>query len=147
MLLLPPGVAPRSVSTLSVDVADAPGVLLRVLGICQRRGARVVALTYHASRLELALEAELLARTLGTEIEDDDSENPSEAERKPFAPAQFDAATAIKVLQMRKAEAKARSDDRRGRIFVRVTQEETDAALEKKLAMVERRLAKRQQQG
>jgi acetolactate synthase regulatory subunit len=59
MLLLPPGVAPRSVSTLSVDVLDAPGALLRVLTICQRRGAKVVALTYHGSRIELALDAEL----------------------------------------------------------------------------------------
>ena len=33
---------------LSVDVADRPGVLLRVLGICQRRGARVLAMTYFA---------------------------------------------------------------------------------------------------
>jgi acetolactate synthase regulatory subunit len=64
MLLLPPGVAPRSVSTLSVDVDDAPGVLLRVLGICQRRGARVVALTYHDTSLELALDAQPRALSL-----------------------------------------------------------------------------------
>ena len=46
MLLLPPGVAPSSVTRLSVDVSDRPGVLLRVLGICQRRGAQVLAMTY-----------------------------------------------------------------------------------------------------
>jgi len=64
MLLLPPGVAPASVTRLSVDVADRPGVLLRVLGICQRRGARVLAMTYgpvgvaDCSRIELALSAD-----------------------------------------------------------------------------------------
>ncbi len=64
MLLLPPGVAPSSVSRLSVDVADAPGALLRVLGICQRRGARVLAMTYGPtaepalSRIELAVSAD-----------------------------------------------------------------------------------------
>jgi acetolactate synthase regulatory subunit len=64
MLLLPPGVAPASVTRLSVDVADRPGALLRVLGACQRRGVRVLALTYgpdgesgHA-RIELALSAD-----------------------------------------------------------------------------------------
>ena len=57
------------------------------------------------------------------------------------------ARVAIKVLQMRKSEAKAHGNDRRGRIFVTVTQEETDAALEKKLAAVERRLAKQKQAG
>jgi acetolactate synthase small subunit len=64
MLLLPSGVAPATVTRLSVDVADRPGVLLRVLGICQRRGARVVAMTYgpagaaEISRIELALSAD-----------------------------------------------------------------------------------------
>ena len=58
MLLLPPGVAPSSVTRLSVDVSDAPGVLLRVLGICQRRGARVLAMTYAADRIELAVSAD-----------------------------------------------------------------------------------------
>jgi acetolactate synthase small subunit len=64
MLLLPPGVAPASVTRLSVDVTDRPGVLLRVLGICQRRGARVLALTYgpagapERSRIELAVSAD-----------------------------------------------------------------------------------------
>ena len=57
-------------------------------------------------------------------------------------PPEFDAAMALKILQMRNAEGKARSDDRRGRIFARATQEETDAALMKKLAAVERRLAR-----
>jgi acetolactate synthase regulatory subunit len=58
MLLLPPGVAPSSVTRLSLDVADSPGVLLRVLGICRRRGARVLALTYAHPRLELAVSAD-----------------------------------------------------------------------------------------
>ena len=58
MLLLPPGVAPASVTRLSVDVSDRPGVLLRVLGICQRRGARVLAMTYSHPRLELAVAAD-----------------------------------------------------------------------------------------
>ena len=72
MLLLPPaltpeslsglpcrhGVAPSSVTRLSVDVADRPGVLLRVLGICQRRGARVLAMTYVHPRIELAVSAD-----------------------------------------------------------------------------------------
>jgi acetolactate synthase small subunit len=49
---------------MSVDVADRPGVLLRVLGICQRRGARVLAMTYGptgepaCSRIELAVSAD-----------------------------------------------------------------------------------------
>ena len=55
MLLLPPGVAPSSVTRLSVDVADRPGVLLRVLGICQRRGADVLAMSYAHPRIELAV--------------------------------------------------------------------------------------------
>jgi len=58
MLLLPPGVAPASVTRLSVDVSDRPGVLLRVLGICQRRGARVLAMTYSHPRIELAVAAD-----------------------------------------------------------------------------------------
>jgi acetolactate synthase regulatory subunit len=58
MLLLPPGVAPSSVTRLSLDVADRPGVLLRVLGICQRRGARVLAMTYAHPRIELAISAD-----------------------------------------------------------------------------------------
>ena len=58
MLLLPPGVAPSSVTRLSLDVSDAPGVLLRVLGICQRRGAQVLAMTYAHPRLELAVSAD-----------------------------------------------------------------------------------------
>jgi acetolactate synthase regulatory subunit len=58
MLLLPPGVAPSSVTRLSVEVADRPGVLLRVLGICQRRGARVLAMTYFDQRIELAVSAD-----------------------------------------------------------------------------------------
>jgi acetolactate synthase regulatory subunit len=58
VLLLPPGVAPSSVTRLSVDVADRPGVLLRVLGICQRRGARVLAMTYAHPRIELAVAAD-----------------------------------------------------------------------------------------
>jgi|GEM_PF-5860826 acetolactate synthase regulatory subunit len=58
MLLLPPGVAPSSVTRLSVQVQDRPGVLLRVLGICQRRGARVLAMTYAADRIELAVSAD-----------------------------------------------------------------------------------------
>jgi acetolactate synthase regulatory subunit len=62
MMLLPPGVAPASVTRVSVDVADRPGILLRVLGVCQRRGARVLAMTYgpageHA-RIELAVSAD-----------------------------------------------------------------------------------------
>jgi hypothetical protein len=85
------------------------------------------------------LEAELLARTLGQQIGGD---NPTEEELGRTEPPEFDKAMALKVLQMRNAEAKARSDDRRGRIFVRVTQEETDAALEKKLAAIERRLGR-----
>ncbi|HEX6023627.1 MAG TPA: ACT domain-containing protein [Solirubrobacter sp.] len=58
MLLLPPGVAPSSVTRLSVDVADRPGVLLRVLGICQRRGADVLAMSYAHPRIELAVAAD-----------------------------------------------------------------------------------------
>jgi acetolactate synthase regulatory subunit len=58
MMLLPPGVAPASVTRLSVDVADRPGILLRVLGVCQRRGARVLAMTYEPSRIELAVSAD-----------------------------------------------------------------------------------------
>ena len=58
MLLLPSGVAPSSVTRLSLDVADRPGVLLRVLGICQRRGARVLAMTYAHPRIELAVSAD-----------------------------------------------------------------------------------------
>ena len=58
MLLLPPGVAPASVTRLSVDVSDRPGVLLRVLGICQRRGARVLAMTYSHPRIELSVAAD-----------------------------------------------------------------------------------------
>ena len=58
MLLLPPGVAPSSVTRLSVQVLDHPGVLLRVLGICQRRGARVLAMTYSHPRIELAVSAD-----------------------------------------------------------------------------------------
>ena len=41
-----------------LDVSDAPGVLLRVLGICQRRGAQVLAMTYAHPRLELAVSAD-----------------------------------------------------------------------------------------
>ena len=37
---------------------DRPGVLLRVLGICQRRGARVLAMTYAQDRIELAVSAD-----------------------------------------------------------------------------------------
>jgi hypothetical protein len=85
------------------------------------------------------LEAELLARTLGHQIGD---ENPSADELGQGDKPAFDPQLAIKVLQMRDAAAKARSSDRRGRIFVRATQEETDAALERKLAAVERRLAR-----
>jgi acetolactate synthase regulatory subunit len=58
MLLLPPGVAPTSVTRMALDVSDAPGVLLRVLGICQRRGAQVLAMTYAHPRLELAVSAD-----------------------------------------------------------------------------------------
>jgi acetolactate synthase regulatory subunit len=58
MLLLPPGVAPSSVTRLALDVSDAPGVLLRVLGICQRRGAQVLAMTYAHPHLELAVSAD-----------------------------------------------------------------------------------------
>ena len=58
MLLLPPGVAPSSVTRLSVDVLDRPGVLLRVIGICQRRGAKVLAMTYFGDRIELAVSAD-----------------------------------------------------------------------------------------
>jgi acetolactate synthase regulatory subunit len=58
MLLLPPGVVPSSVTRLSVQVLDRPGVLLRVLGICQRRGARVLAMTYAHDRIELAVSAD-----------------------------------------------------------------------------------------
>ncbi|MDA0163983.1 hypothetical protein OM076_27170 [Solirubrobacter ginsenosidimutans] len=58
MLLLPPGIAPSSVTRLALDVSDAPGVLLRVLGICQRRGAQVLAMTYAHPRLELAVSAD-----------------------------------------------------------------------------------------
>ena len=58
MLLLPPGVAPSSVTRLSLDVTYRPGVLLRVLGICQRRGARVLAMTYVDQRIELAVSAD-----------------------------------------------------------------------------------------
>lgn len=62
MMLLPPGVPLTAVTRLSVEVADRPGVLLRVLGVCQRRGARVLAMSYgpagdHA-RIELALSAD-----------------------------------------------------------------------------------------
>jgi acetolactate synthase regulatory subunit len=55
MLLLPPGVAPSTLTRLSLEVADSPGILLRVLGICQRRGASVVAMTYVQPRIELAV--------------------------------------------------------------------------------------------
>ena len=55
MLLLPPGVAPSSVTRLALDVSDAPGVLLRVLGICQRRGSQLLAMTYAHPRLELSV--------------------------------------------------------------------------------------------
>jgi acetolactate synthase regulatory subunit len=58
LLLLPPGVAPSSVTRLSLQVLDRPGVLLRVLGICQRRGARVLAMTYAHDRIELAVSAD-----------------------------------------------------------------------------------------
>ena len=58
MLLLPPGVAPSSVTRLSLDVLDRPGVLLRVLGICERRRARVLAMTYVGDRIELAVSAD-----------------------------------------------------------------------------------------
>jgi acetolactate synthase regulatory subunit len=62
MMLLPPGVPLSAVTRVSVDVADRPGALLRVLGVCQRRGARVVAMTYgpagERARLELALSAD-----------------------------------------------------------------------------------------
>ena len=59
MLLLPPGVAPSSVTRLSVDVADRPGVLLRVLGICQRRGAqRPGDDLRRTTRIELAVSAD-----------------------------------------------------------------------------------------
>ena len=58
MLLLPPGVAPSSVTRLTLMVTDGPGVLLRVLGICQRRGARVLAMTYAQDRIELAVSAD-----------------------------------------------------------------------------------------
>lgn len=94
------------------------------------------------------LEAELLARTLGADVVGSgDDENPSDEQRQRIETTEFDPAIALKVLQMRKAEAKAQSDDRRGRILVTVTQEETDAALEKKLAAIERRLAKQKQAG
>jgi hypothetical protein len=83
------------------------------------------------------LEAELLARTLGQQI---DEENPTDDERVPQAPPPFDPAMALKVLQLRNAEAAARTNDRRGRVFVRATQEETDAALMKKLNAIARRL-------
>jgi hypothetical protein len=97
------------------------------------------------------LEAELLARALGQQPEDEnpfddeaeigDDENPVAAERRPAPPPPpFDPQMAIKVLQLRNAEAAARSHDRRGRVFVRATQEETDAALMKKLDAVERQL-------
>ena len=58
MLLLPPGIAPSTVTRLSLEVADRPGVLLRVLGICQRRGADVLAMTYTHPRLELVVSAD-----------------------------------------------------------------------------------------
>jgi acetolactate synthase regulatory subunit len=62
MMLLPPGVSLSAVTRVSVEVADRPGVLLRVLGVCQRRGARVVAMTYgtagERARIELALSAD-----------------------------------------------------------------------------------------
>jgi acetolactate synthase regulatory subunit len=68
MMLLPPGVPVSAVTRFSVEVADRPGALLRVLGVCQRRGARVVALTYgpagERSRLELALSADARALRL-----------------------------------------------------------------------------------
>lgn len=85
------------------------------------------------------LEAELLARALGQQIGD---ENPAAEELGQTEPPPFDPAMALKVLQLRNAEATARSNDRRGRVFVRATQEETDAALMKKLDAVARRLAK-----
>jgi len=84
------------------------------------------------------LEAELLARALG---EQPDDENPLPAECEPQPPSpRFDPQMAVKVLQLRNAGASARGHDRRGRVFVRATQEETDAALMKKLEAVERRL-------
>jgi acetolactate synthase regulatory subunit len=59
MMLLPPGVSVSAVTRVSVEVADRPGVLLRVLGVCQRRGAHVVAMTYGPDgRIELALSAD-----------------------------------------------------------------------------------------
>ncbi|MGN6622070.1 MAG: hypothetical protein ACTHKR_13545 [Sphingomonas sp.] len=85
------------------------------------------------------IEAELVARALGEQRGD---ENPTEDDRTPIEPAEFDPQMAIKVMQLRRAEAKARSEDRRGRIFVWATEEETDAALDKKLTAIERRLAK-----
>ena len=84
------------------------------------------------------IEAELVARALGRQPGD---ENPTDEDRTAIEPAEFDPQLAIKVLQLRRAEAKTRSEDRRRRIFVWATEEETDAALEKKLAAVERRLA------
>ena len=45
MLLLPPGVAPSSVTRLSVQVLDRPGVLLRVLGSSVQLAPDPVALT------------------------------------------------------------------------------------------------------
>ena len=62
MLLLPAGVSPSNATRVSLDVAERPGVLLRVLGVCQRRGARVLAMSYgcegdHAL-IELAISAD-----------------------------------------------------------------------------------------
>lgn len=83
------------------------------------------------------LEAELLARALG---QAGDEENPSEADRgEPPELPPFDATLALKILQMRQAEA-TRANDRRSRTFRRVTQEETDTELMRKLATAERRL-------
>jgi hypothetical protein len=97
------------------------------------------------------LEAELLARTLGQQPEDEnpfdrdeptgDDENPSPDERRPVPPPPpFDPQMALKVLQLRNRETAARAHHLRGRVFVRATQEETDAALMKKLDALERRL-------
>lgn len=83
------------------------------------------------------LEAELLARALG---QTGDEENPGDDDRgEPPALPPFDPMLALKILQMRQAEA-TRGNDRRSRTFRRVTQEETDAELMRKLAAAERRL-------
>lgn len=97
------------------------------------------------------LEAELLARALGQGRGDTTQAGDVArgTNRRPASRAAemisadggspFDAALAIKILQMRQGET-GRGNDRRSKTFARVTQADTDAELMRKLAAAERRL-------